>query len=460
VPGKPADSEIYARVASEFAEDRMPPYEAGIELTREEIGLIGRWIAEGADWPEAVDDREPLQARTIGLPAVTLPDEPFIVHTHEVPQVRVTVVARGLSHPWSLAFLPSGDQLITERGGSLRVVRDGELVAEPIAGVPTDVVARGLSGMMDVALHPDFEQNRFVYLTYTRRLDGGTGTVALVRGRLEGNSLRNVEDVFVAEPWIGAVAADHPSAMLSLTASARLAFAPDGTLFMTMGGAFGVEREDGTSSFFGNAMLAQDPSSHAGKLLRLNADGSVPDDNPFVGKKGHKPEIYTMGHRNQQGLTLHPETGKPYATEHGVQGGDELNVLEPGGNYGWPVVSYGRHYDGPRISKDFWEGGMKEPLVFWVPSISPSGLAFYTGDRFPAWHGNLFVGSMMEGRIPRTGHLERIVFNENGEEVRRESMLGELRQRIREVRQGPDGLLYLLTEENQGALLRLEPVSQ
>ncbi len=340
------------------------------------------------------------------------------------------------------------------------MVRDGVLVPEPVAGLPTDMIARRSSGLMEVSVHPRFEQNGWVYLTYTRKLDEGTGTVALVRGRLDGMQLRNVEDVFVAEPWAGTNPTDpmNQTRKPRATAAARLAFAPDGTLFMTLGGAVGVARDDGSSSFFGKGMLAQDPSSHAGKLLRFNDDGSVPDDNPFVGREGYMPEIYSMEHRNQQGLAIHPETGMPFATEHAPQGGDELNAIEAGGNYGWPVVSYGRHYDGPRIAPQFWQEGMKEPVVFWVPSIGPSGLAFYTGDRFPEWRGDLFAGAMMVGRIPRTGHLERIVFNERGEELRRESLLSELRQRIRDVRQGPDGLLYLLTEENDAALLRLEPV--
>ena len=258
----------------------------------------------------------------------------------------------------------------------------------------------------------------------------------------------DLEDVFVAQSWGGS------------TAASRLAFTPNGLLFMTMGGAFGVEREDGTSSFSGQAMLAQDPSSHAGKLLRIQDDGTVPDDNPFVGRAGYKPEIYSMGHRNQQGLALHPKTGAPWAAEHAPQGGDELNAIEPGKNYGWPVVSYGRHYDGPRIAKRFWQEGMAEPAVFWVPSIAPSGTTFYTGDRFPEWKGNIFVGSLMVGRIRRTGHLERIMLNDNDEELGRESLLTELRQRIRDVRQGPDGLLYVLTDETQGVLLRIEPVEE
>ena len=398
-----------------------------------------------AVWPTAAQDR-PARVRPPGLPRVELPDESVLLNTHEIAQIRVVVVARGLSHPWSLAFLPDGGILVTEREGQLRMIRDGVLDPEPIAGVPEDVLSRRLAGMMEVALHPDFSENQLVYLTYTRQLEGRIGTVALVRGRLDGMALRDVEDVFVAESWGGS------------TAASRLAFTPDGLLFMTMGGAFGVEREDGTSSFGGQAVLAQDPNSHAGKLLRLRDDGTAPDDNPFVGRDGHKPEIFSMGHRNQQGLALHPETSQPWVTEHAPQGGDELNAIEAGKNYGWPVVSYGRHYDGPRIAKRFWQEGMEEPVVFWVPSIAPSGLTFYTGDRFPEWKGNLFVGALVVGRIRGTGHIQRIVFNEQGEELRRESLLTELRQRIRDVREGPDGLLYVLTDENQGALLRIEPV--
>ncbi|MEE2778798.1 MAG: PQQ-dependent sugar dehydrogenase [Acidobacteriota bacterium] len=461
VAGEPAKSELYLRIASEYAEERMPPYTAGIELDIFEISTIQRWIAEGAAWPEDVDDRPPLQAgRAVGLPEVEVPERPVIVNTHEIAEVRVRVLARGLSHPWSMTFLPRGDILITERAGRLRLFRDGVLMPDAIEGAPTDIMARGLSGLMEVAAHPEFEQNQLVYLTYTRRLSGGNGTVALVRGHFDGRALRDVEDVFVVEPWMGAVSVDHPDAMVGSTAAARLAFAPDGKLFMSMGGAFGVERGDGTSSFHGLSLQAQDLSSYAGKLLRLNQDGSAPADNPFVSREGAKPEIYSMGHRNQQGLALHPETGVPFATEHGVQGGDELNAIEAGGNYGWPVVSYSRHYDGPRIAKQFWKEGFDEPTALWVPSIGPSGLAFYTGDAFPQWRGNLFAGSMRLGNIPRTGHVERIVFNDQGEELRRESLLGELRQRIRDVRQGPDGLIYLLTEENRAVLLRLEPVDE
>ena len=370
--------------------------------------------------PQQDRDEEPP-----GLPAVPLPDESLVLNTHAIAEVRVVVVARGLSHPWSMAFLPDGGILVTERdAGRLRMIRDGVLDPEPLDGVPA-VLSRGLAGLMDVALHPAFEENRLVYLSYTRPLPGETGTVAVVRGRLDGMALRDVEDVFVAEPFGGT------------TAGARMAFAPGGLLYLTVGGAFRTDPLDSR---------AQDPRTHAGKLLRLRDDGTVPDDNPFAGRPGFKPEIYSLGHRNQNGLTLHPETFAPMTVEHGVQGGDELNLIEAGRNYGWPVVSYGRQYTGVPVGDGFWAPGMDEPLVFWVPSIAPSGLTWYTGDRFPAWNGNLFVGAMQTGRIPGTGHLERIVFNENDEELAREWLLTELRQRIRDVRQGPDGLLYVLTD--------------
>ena len=387
----------------------------------------------------AQEQEEQAEPEPPGLPRVTVPDEPFVINTHAIAEVRVVVVTKGLSHPWGMAFLPDGGILVTERdSGQLRMVRDGLLDPEPVDGVP-EVFTGGLAGLMDVALHPAFDENRLVYLSYTRPLSEDEATIALIRGRLDGMALRDVEDVFVAEPFGGS------------TAGARMGFAPDGSLYLTVGGAF---RTDPAES------RAQDPGSHAGKVLRLRDDGSVPDDNPFVGREGYLPEIFSLGHRNHQGLTLHPETGAPLTTEHAVQGGDEVNVIEAGKNYGWPIVSYGRQYDGERVSARFWAPGMEEPLVFWSPSIAPGGLTFYTGDRFPEWQGDLFVGAMMTGRIRGTGHLERIVFNEVGEELAREWLLAELRQRIRDVRQGPDGLLYVLTDEDEGALLRLEPVAE
>ena len=387
--------------------------------------------------PVSAAQEEQAEPEPPGLPRVTVPDEPFVINTHAIAEVRVVVVTKGLSRPWGMAFLPDGGILVTERdSGQLRMVRGGVLDPEPVAGVP-EVFTGGLAGLMDVALHPAFDENRLVYLSYTRPLSEDEATIALIRGRLDGMALRDVEDVFVAEPFGGS------------TAGARMGFAPDGSLYLTVGGAF---RTDPAES------RAQDPGSHAGKVLRLNDDGSVPEDNPFVGREGYLPEIFSLGHRNHQGLTLHPETFAPLTTEHAVQGGDEVNVIEAGKNYGWPIVSYGRQYDGERVSARFWAPGMEEPLVFWSPSIAPGGLTFYTGDRFPEWQGDLFVGAMMTGRIRGTGHLERIVFNEVGEELAREWLLAELRQRIRDVRQGPDGLLYVLTDEDEAALLRLEPV--
>jgi glucose/arabinose dehydrogenase len=368
-------------------------------------------------------------------PAPTIPREPlgsgpFTFDTAEQHKIRVVILTKGLSHPWGLAFLPDGNMLVTEREGRLRLIRDGVLDPKPIGGVP-QVYAKQLSGLMDVALHPTFSENRLVYLTYTKP-SGDKVTTALARGRYGGGLLSDVRDIFVAD------SIDDGRA-----AASRIVFARDGSLYMTVGGTFD-ER-------------AQNPNSHGGKVLRLRDDGTAPPDNPFVSRAGYKPEIFSMGHRNSLGLTIHPETGAVWENENGPNGGDEVNLILPGRNYGWPTVSYGRQYPGPRVSEHAWKAGMEEPLVVWLPSIGISGMTFYSGDRFPAWKGNLFVGSMRTGEMNYTGHLERIVFNDKYDELRRESMLTDLRQRIRDVRQGPDGLLYVLTEEEDGALLRIEP---
>ena len=385
---------------------------------------------------QTVPFRNNIPVAPSGIPAVPLPDKPVVYDTAEGQRIRVVVVTRGLSHPWSLAFLPdpstplgaSVNMLVTERTGQLRLIRNGVLDPQPIAGVPA-VRSQGLSGLMDVALHPQFAQNRFVYLTYTKPLQGTQNTLALARGRLDGQTLTDVRDVFVASAGTGG--------------ASRIAFGRDGTIFMTTGG--------------GGDKGAQDPNSHAGKVLRLRDDGSAPTDNPFVGRAGYKPEIYSLGHRNSIGLAIHPGTGEPWQNENGPNGGDELNIIKPGRNYGWPIVSYGRTYPGPRQSEVPWQEGFEQPAVFWVPSIAISGLAFYTGDRLPKWKGDVFVGGLRTGEIPGTGHLERILFNEKMEELRRESLLVDLRQRIRDVRQGPDQLLYLLTDADDGAVLRIEP---
>jgi glucose/arabinose dehydrogenase len=371
-----------------------------------------------------------------GLPPIQLPEGPLLYQTAEHPEVRVVVMTRDLSHPWAMAFLPDGRILVTERGGALREVQNGHLSPHPIPGVP-DVHTVGLAGLMDIALHPRYTENRLVYLTYTK--PGADGPrVALARGRLGDQGLTDVEDLFLSDVVGGGG-----------TAASRVVFAPDGTLYMTVGGAFGVDTD---------APRAQDLADTIGKVVRLHDDGRVPDDNPFVGRPGHKPAIYSFGHRNQLGLTIHPETGLVWEHENGPLGGDEINVIRAGANYGWPVVSYSRQYSGPRVSTRPWQEGMAEPEIVWLPSVAPSGMAFYNGDRFPNWKGSLFVGALRTGGIRNTGHLERIVFNAQGEESSREWLLGDLRQRIRDVRQGPDGLLYVLTDADEAALLRLEPV--
>ena len=365
-----------------------------------------------------------------GIAAVPLPDKPLLLDTAEGQKIRVTVVARGIPHPWSLAFLPDGGMLVTERGGRLRIIRNGVLDPQPIAGVPT-VQAAGLTGLFDVVLHPRFAENHYVYLTYTKPLGENRTTLALARGTLNGAALTDVRDLFMTAGAAGA---------------SRIAFGRDGTIFMTTGG--------------GGGNGAQDPNSHAGKVLRLREDGTAPGDNPFAGKADHKPEVYSLGHRNSLGLAIHPATGDVWQNENGPNGGDEINIIRPGRNYGWPIVSFGRTYPGPWQADRFWREGFESPVVFWVPSIAVSGMAFYTGDRLPKWKGDVFVGGMRTGEIPGTGHLERILFNEKMEELRRESLLTELRQRIRDVRQGPDQLLYVLTEAQDGAVLRIEPAEQ
>ena len=370
-----------------------------------------------------------LQQPQIGIPHVGLGDGPFIIDTAEQHKIRLVVVTKSLQHPWSLAFMPDGGMLVTERPGRLRIIRDGVLDPKPLSGMPKVYVYRN-AGLYDVTLHPRFSENKLVHFTYSKPGENGEQKTTLARGRLEGNGLVNVQDLFSGE-WT------------TVLGGSRIVFAKDGTIFMTTGAAFGT--------------LAQDTNSDYGKVLRLKDDGSVPNDNPFVGRAGYKPEIYSLGHRDQLGLTIHPDTGMLFSSENGPNGGDEINVILPGRNYGWPVVSYGRTYEGPKVSETPWREGFEQPLVFWVPSIALSGMTVYTGNRFPAWKGNIFVGGMRYGEIPPSGRLERVVFNDKMEELRRESLLTELRQRIRDVRQGPDGMLYLLTEEEDGALLRLEP---
>jgi glucose/arabinose dehydrogenase len=371
------------------------------------------------------------QQAPIGAPVPPLGPGPFVFDTAEQHKIRVTVMTRGLSHPWAIAFLPDGSMLVTERPGRIRVIRNGVLDPTPIAGVPR-VRTDGNGGLMDIALHPRFAENHLVYFTYTKPVEDGKGTPSLARGRLDGGALTDVRDLLVPEAYEG-----------NSGLNGRLVFGRDGMIYMSTGGNI--------------RNVAQEPSSLRGKILRIRDDGSVPPDNPFAGRAGYRPEIFTLGHRNTLAMIVHPETGAIWQNENGPNGGDEINIILPGRNYGWPLVSFGRDYPGPKISEHPTRDGLESPLVVWLPQIAVAGMAVYTGDRFPAWKGNVFVGSMRVGGIPGTGHLERIVFNAKTEELRRESMLNELKQRIREVRQGPDGFLYLLTDEDDGALLRIEP---
>jgi glucose/arabinose dehydrogenase len=391
------------------------------------------WPLDPATLPGAITGIPP----GVGWPSPPLGPGPFLVESvrPEHRNLRVVVVARGLEQPWSIAFLPGGDMLVTERPGRLRLIKNGVLDPNPVRGVPT-VRSRGLQGFMDVVLHPRFADNRFVYLSYHRPAGEDAGETMLARGRFENGALVDVRDIF-ASGTTG-------------TEGSRIGFARDGMLHMTIS-APGVGPD---------VVRSQNPQDYAGKTIRLRDDGSIPPDNPFVNDSRYLPAIWTLGHRNGHSMVLNPWTGELWATEQGPNGGDEINVLEKGGNYGWPLVSYGRVYSGPRVSTVPALEGTVQPIVFWVPSIAVTGMTFYQGDVFTAWRRNAFVGGLREGEVPRTGQLQRIEFNERWEEIRRESLLGELKQRIRDVREGPDGLLYALTAEApDGAVLRIEPAN-
>jgi aldose sugar dehydrogenase len=368
-----------------------------------------------------------------GIPHMDPPSAPVVLDTAEQHKIRVTTVVQGLQHPWAILFMPDGNILISERPGRLRIVRDGILDPTPMAGMPK-MYAVFHSGLLDLALHPKFAENKLVYFTYTKPNDAGkTFATTLARGRYEKGGLADVQDVFVCD-------------YANVSGGSRIAFAPDGLIYMTIGDAPPSDKR------------AQDPNSDYGKVLRLRDDGAIPPDNPFVGKAGYRPEIFTMGHRDHMGLTVQPGTGVVMNAEAGPVGGDKINILLPGRNYGWPLYGYGRMNDSSPMQHPMRDG-IEPALITWQPGITPSGLTFYTGDRFPAWKGNLFVGGLRRGEVPGTGSLERVVFNDKMWELRRESLLTELHQRIRDVRQSPDGLLYVLTEEENGALLRIEPAN-
>ncbi len=346
-------------------------------------------------------------------------------------RLAVETVAEGLVHPWGLAFLPDGRMLVTERPGRLRIVSADGTLSEPLKGVP-EVVAQGQGGLLDVALAPDFSTSRLVYIAYSEPGEGSTNGTAVARGRLSGDAtaLENVQVIFRQLPKVAS--RGHYGS--------RLVFAPDGKLFVTLGERMSFKER------------AQDLGYHFGKVVRIEADGKVPADNPFVGREGARPEIWSYGHRNPQSAGLHPGTGKLWIVEHGARGGDEVNIPEAGKNYGWPVISYGVDYSGAKIGEGRSKPGMEQPIYYWDPSIAPSGFLFYTGDLFPKWKGDLFVGALA-GKL-----LSRL--DVDGDKIGgEERLLRGLGERIRDVRQGPEGAIYLLTDASEGRILRLRPAT-
>lgn len=378
-----------------------------------------------------------------GIAPTSLGSQPYTFDTAEQHGIKVTVLAKGFARPFAIEFLPDGDLLIVERGVGLRILHGATgpapvLDDELVAGVPEDHPEIFSYGVIDVALHPGFADNGWIYFTFNgfAPLPEGTsplqrpGHFKVLRGKWTDGAVAEVETILESEN-------------ARYAGGTRVHVAKDGKVWVATTGPY-----DGT---------AQDLSDIYGKVLRIESDGAIPADNPFVGREGVHPAIYSYGHRDQHGLTVHPETGQAFTVEHGPNGGDEANLIEPGGNYGWPDYSFGRNYDGSDLTELPFGPGTKEPLLVWLPSIAPSGLMFYTGDKFPAWKGNLFVGSARWGEINNTGSLQRVVFGENFGELRREALLSPLHQRVRDVAQGPDGNIYVLTDGPENAVLRIEP---
>lgn len=355
------------------------------------------------------------------------PNNPYTTRQVQQTGAEVEVFTSGLEHPWGLAFLPDGDGLVTERGGTLhRISPRGEKLAT-VKGVPS-VVTGSQAGLLDVAIDPDFADNRYIYLSYAEAGEGNAAGTAIARGKLVGNALQQVEVIFRQEPKVRG--GNHWGS--------RLAFSPEGLLYATLGERFDYREQ------------AQELDSHMGKIIRIHPDGRVPQDNPFVGQEGALPENWSYGHRNPQAAAIHPKTGILWSIEHGARGGDEINIIHAGRNYGWPVIAYGRNYDMTSIGEGTEAEGMEQPIYYWDPSIAPSGMAFYQGDAFPEWQGNLFVGALAGTALVR---LEL-----DGEQVVHEERLLEDRgERIRDVQEGADGALYLLVDSEDGAILRLRP---
>lgn len=351
--------------------------------------------------------------------------QPVRIKTEKADLV-VETVARGLENPWGLAFLPDGRMLVTERPGRLRTVSaDGQL-SQPLAGLPR-IYARGQGGLLDVVLDPNFAENRVVYLSFAEDRGGRAGTsVARAAINTAGTGLERVQIIFRQEP--GATGSNHWGS--------RLVFDRTGALFVTVGDRYDLRDQ------------AQNPANHLGKVIRIKPEGGAPDDNPKL--SGWAPEVWSIGHRNVQGAALNPATGELWTAEHGARGGDEINIPRKGLNYGWPVITYGVDYSGAKIGVGTKKEGMEQPVYYWDPSIAPSGMAFYTGDKFPAWRGNILIGALAAGLVSR-------VEIDGDKVVREERILESLQERIRDVRQGPDGFVYLLTDASQGRILRLRP---
>jgi glucose/arabinose dehydrogenase len=366
--------------------------------------------------------RESLLALLCALPLASAAQ----TYRSDEQSFRVVKVVEGLEQPWSLAFLPDGRMLVTEKAGRLRVISQGKLDPKPVDGLP-EVTVQGQGGLHDVVLHPEFSKNSLIYLAYAARGSDGAGT-ELARGRLAGHRLEDVQVLF----------RQSPKGRAGQHFGGRIVFDRQGFVYLTLGDRGEKDR-------------AQRPDDHAGSVIRLHDDGRVPKDNPFNGKQGWKPEKFTLGNRNMQGAALHPQTGALWTHEHGPQGGDEVNVMRAGVNYGWPVITYGANYgSGTKIGEGTRKEGMAQPLYYWVPSIAPSGMAFYTGDKFARWKGDLFVGALRDQMLVR--------LKLDGEKVvKEERLLKGVLGRIRDVRAGPDGLIYLLTDEAHGVLARLEP---
>ncbi|MDV7338268.1 PQQ-dependent sugar dehydrogenase [Terasakiella sp. A23] len=343
---------------------------------------------------------------------------------------KVVEVASGLDHPWGFAFLPNGDILITERDGPrLRLIKQGRLLPDPVKGLPGHIFTAGQGGLLDVAVDPEFASNQFIYFSFAGQGAGGAGT-EVARAQLVDDHLENPEIIFAVSPKTTG----------SAHYGSRLRFHEDGTLFITVGDRYSRMKQ------------AQNPANHIGSIMRIHPDGTVPADNPFVNKPEYKPEIYSYGHRNPQGLAIRPSDQSIWAHEHGPRGGDEVNKLKPGANYGWPAITYGIDYSGAIISDKTHAPGMEQPIVYWDPSIAPSGMEFYTGDKFPNWKGNLFVGALAKR------HLRRLTMK--GDQVIEQEVLLNRMARIRDVRTGPDGYLYILTDKSNGQLLKLTPKGQ